>query len=243
MKRKAVLLVLLTLSLSVFAVTSREVLDEMESRMDFDSAVFSATLVNRDRFGETTLSFDTYEKGNGDTLLCVTTGSDRGQKILRLGDEIWIYYPDADESVRLSSSGLKDSFLGSDFSYEDLTGDDDYDSRYTHQLLDDVTLDGKECYVVSLEAKKRSETYQKETIYVEKETMLAVKMELYSLSGKLLKKVFYSEYISDGDVYFPGKIEVVNALRKNSSSVMTVTDMVFNSSLDESLFDSEEFTW
>ncbi len=243
MKRKAVLLVLLTFSLSVFAVTSREVLDEMESRMDFDSAVFSATLVNRDRFGETTLSFDTYEKGNGDTLLCVTTGSDRGQKILRLGDEIWIYYPDADESVRLSSSGLKDSFLGSDFSYEDLTGDDDYDSRYTHQLLDDVTLDGKECYVVSLEAKKRSETYQKETIYVEKETMLAVKMELYSLSGKLLKKVFYSEYISDGDVYFPGKIEVVNALRKNSSSVMTVTDMVFNSSLDESLFDSEEFTW
>lgn len=50
----------------------------------------SEITVYRDRFAETKISFDTYEKGNGDTLLTVTSGADRGQKILRLGDEIFI---------------------------------------------------------------------------------------------------------------------------------------------------------
>ncbi len=236
-------LVLVCALLSLSAVTSGEILDCMEERMDFESAVFSATLVNTDRFGETTLSFDTYQKGDGDTLLTVTSGSDRGQKILRLGDEIYVYYPDADETIRLSSSGLKDSFLGSDFSYEDVTGDDDYDKRYTHTLLDDETVDGRECYTVSLKAKKSSETYQTQIIWVDRETLVPVKMELSSRSGKLLKTVRYSDYITDGDTYFPGRIEIVNAVKKNSSSVMTVDTIEFDTVLDDSLFDIGELSW
>lgn len=236
-------LVLVCALLSLSAVTSGEILDCMEERMDFESAVFSATLVNTDRFGETTLSFDTYQKGDGDTLLTVTSGSDRGQKILRLGDEIYVYYPDADETIRLSSSGLKDSFLGSDFSYEDVTGDDDYDKRYTHTLLDDETVDGRECYTVSLKAKKSSETYQTQIIWVDRETLVPVKMELSSRSGKLLKTVRYSDYITDGDTYFPGRIEIVNAVKKNSSSLMTVDTIEFDTVLDDSLFDIGELSW
>lgn len=243
MKKISVFVLALLASLSLSAVTSREILDAVDEKMSFDCAVFSATLVNRDRFGETKISFDTYEKGDGDTLLIVTSGSDRGQKILRLGDEIYIYYPGADETVRLSSSGLKDSFLGSDFSYEDLTGDDDWDARYSHSLDGEEEIDGASCYVLSLEAKNRSETYQKEKIYVDKERMVPLKMDLYSRSGKLLKEVYYSSYITDGGIYFPGKVEIVNAVKKNSSSLMTIDEMVFNSSIDEAYFDSEELSW
>ena len=127
-------LLLICLITSVFALDSKEILDRMEKEMDFSSASFSATIVNTDKLGSTKLTFDTYQKGNGDTLLSVTSGSDKGQKILRLDEEIYIFYPNADEIIRLSSSGLKESFLGSDFSYEDLTGDDEYDERYSHSL-------------------------------------------------------------------------------------------------------------
>lgn len=243
MKKISVFVLALFVSLSLFAVTSREILDAVDEKMSFDSASFSATLVNRDKFGETKISFNTYEKGDGDTLLIVTSGPDRGQKILRLGDEIYIYYPEADETVRLSSSGLKDSFLGSDFSYEDLTGDDDWDARYSHSLEGGAEIDGISCYVLFLEAKKRSETYQKKRIYVDSERMVPLKMELYSRSGKLLKEVYYSSYITDGEIYFPGKVEIVNAVKNDSSSLITIDDMVFNADIDETYFDSEELSW
>ncbi len=236
-------LLLICLITSVFALDSKEILDRMEKEMDFSSASFSATIVNTDKLGSTKLTFDTYQKGNGDTLLSVTSGSDKGQKILRLDEEIYIFYPNADEIIRLSSSGLKESFLGSDFSYEDLTGDDEYDERYSHSLSGEETLNDIDCFVISMDAKKRSETYQKETIYIAKDSFLPVKMSLYSKSGRLLKEIYYSNYITDNGTHYPTHIEITNAVKKSSYSVMDITSISFGVELDDDLFNKEELAW
>ena len=236
-------LLLICLITSVFALDSKEILDMMEKEMDFSSASFSATIVNTDKLGSTKLTFDTYQKGNGDTLLIVTSGLDKGQKILRLDEEIYIFYPNADEIIRLSSSGLKESFLGSDFSYEDLTGDDEYDERYSHSLIGEETLNDIDCFVISMDAKKRSETYQKETIYIAKDSFLPVKMSLYSKSGRLLKEIYYSNYITDNGTHYPTHIEITNAVKKSSYSVMDITSISFGVELDDDLFNKEELAW
>lgn len=236
-------LLLICLITSVFALDSKEILDRMEKEMDYSSASFSATIVNTDKLGSTKLTFDTYQKGNGDTLLIVTSGSDKGQKILRLDEEIYIFYPNADEIIRLSSSGLKESFLGSDFSYEDLTGDDEYDERYSHSLSGEETLNDIDCFVISMDAKKRSETYQKETIYIAKDSFLPVKMSLYSKSGRLLKEIYYSSYITDNGTHYPTHIEITNAVKKSSYSVMDITSISFGVELDDDLFNKEELAW
>ena len=236
-------LLLICLITSVFALDSKEILDRMEKEMDYSSASFSATIVNTDKLGSTKLTFDTYQKGNGDTLLIVTSGSDKGQKILRLDEEIYIFYPNADEIIRLSSSGLKESFLGSNFSYEDLTGDDEYDERYSHSLSGEETLNDIDCFVISLDAKKRSETYQKETIYIAKDSFLPVKMSLYSKSGRLLKEIYYSNYITDNGTHYPTHIEITNAVKKSSYSVMDITSISFGVELDDDLFNKEELAW
>lgn len=236
-------LLLICLITSVFALDSKEILDRMEKEMDFSSASFSATIVNTDKLGSTKLTFDTYQKGNGDTLLIVTSGLDKGQKILRLDEEIYIFYPNADEIIRLSSSGLKESFLGSDFSYEDLTGDDEYDERYSHSLSGEETLNDIDCFVISMDAKKRSETYQKETIYIAKDSFLPVKMSLYSKSGRLLKEIYYSNYITDNGTHYPTHIEITNAVKKSSYSVMDITSISFGVELDDDLFNKEELAW
>ena len=244
MKRLFVISVLfIFLASSLFAMDAKEIVDKMEEVMDFDSATFSATLENTDRLGTTTLSFDTYQKGDGDTLLIVTSGFDKGQKVLRLDDEIYIFYPDADEVVRLSGSGLKNSFLGSDFSYEDLTGDDDYDKRYDYTLLGEKDYEESPCYEVEFNAKKLSETYQKEVMLIDKELFIPLKVDLYSRSGKLLKEIFYSDYIESDGILFPGKVSTQNAIKKSNKSEMSVKNLVFNKELDESLFDKEELSW
>ena len=244
MKRIISVLVLSLVAVpSVFALEVAEIVDRMEAVMDFDSATFSAKLENTDRLGTTTLSFDTYQKGNGDTLLAVASGFDKGQKILRLGDEIYVYYPDADEIIRLSDSGLKSSFLGSDFSYEDLTGDDDYEKRYDYKLLGEKEEAGTECYEVEFTAKKLSETYQKQVMLIDKERFVPLKASLYSRSGKLLKEIYYSDYIEDDGILFPTVVSTQNAIKKSNKSQMSVFDLSFNKKLDDSLFDKEELSW
>ncbi len=243
------LIVLYVCVLSVFAsessstLSANEILDKMEERMDFDSALLSMKMVNTDRLGSTSMVFTTSQKGNGDTILVVTDGPDKGQKILRLNNDIYIYYPDAEEVVRLSSSGLKNSFLGSDFSYEDLTGDDDYSFRFNSSVEGVVSLEGVDCYVVRLEAKKSSETYQLQKAYIAVDSFLPQRFEMYSKSGKLLKTIDYEAFVEQDGVCYPTHIKVVNAVKKNSYSDIYVTELQFNVTLDESKFDKEELAW
>ena len=242
-KKLFTLVAILLLSFSsLYAIDAKYIVDKMEKVMDFEDATFSAKMVNKDRLGETTLTFDTYQKGDGDTLLTVTQGADKGQKILRLSDDIYIYYPDAEEVIRLSGSALKNSFLGSDFSYEDLTGDDDYSARYDYTLVGSEEYEGVSCYKISFTAKKLSETYQQEEMLIDSERFVPLKVSLMSKSGRLLKEIYYSDYIEDGAL-MPGRVEVVNAVKKGNSSVMTITDCSFNTGLDDSLFDRDELAW
>lgn len=244
MKRTFLIITIILLcTCASFAVDPKEIMDKVEELMDFETCIMSATMVNTDKMGSTSMVFTTYEKGNGDTILEVTDGPDKGQKILRLDNDIYIYYPDADEIVRLSSSGLKNSFLGSDFSYEDLTGDDDYNSRYDLTLEENQTIDGDDCYVILLKAKKSSETYQMQRVYIRVSDNLPVRFGMYSKSGKLMKVMYYTDWIEDKGIYMPGHIKVVNSIKKNSYSDITIDEITFNAEIDEKRFDKEEMAW
>lgn len=242
MKKLLIVLIILTVTTTfISAESAKDIIGKMEEVMDFDTLSFSATIKNSDKMGSTSQKFDAIQNSNGDTLLTVTSGMDKGQKILRLSDEIYIYYPDADEIIRLSESGLSSSFLGSDFSYEDLSGDDDYNKRYNYDLKGDEEYNGIECFCISFNAKKLSETYQKMEILIDKERYVPIVERLYSKSGRLLKTIYYDGY-SD-EPYFPSKVKTENAVKKSNKSEMNVTNIVFNKKIDNSLFDKEEFAW
>lgn len=242
MKKILTLLIILTITISMLcAESAKDIIDKMEEVMDFDTLSFSATIKNSDKMGSTTQKFDAIQNSNGDTLLTVTSGMDKGQKILRLSDEIYIYYPDADEIIRLSESGLSGSFLGSDFSYEDLSGDNDYNKRYTYELKGDEEYNGLDCYCINFSAKKLSETYQKMEILIDKERYVPIVERLYSKSGRLLKTIYYDGYSTKP--YFPSLVKTENAVKKSNKSEMVVTNIVFNKKIDSSLFDKEEFAW
>ncbi len=241
-KRFFLSLALLAVALSLYANDAKAIVDKMEDVMDFDSISFSATMRNHDKLGVTALSFDAIQRGDGDTLLSVTSGLDKGQKILRLDDDIYIYYPDADEIIRLSDSGLKNSFLGSDFSYEDLTGDDDYEDRYDYELVGEETFNGIPCYKIQYTAKKLSETYQRMEMLIDKERYVPLKESLYSKSGKLLKDIYFDDF-TDEEPLYPMTIKTENAIKKSNYSELTISKLKFNIKLDESKFDKEELSW
>lgn len=242
MKKLSTLFILILLLISsLSAESAKDILDKMEDAMEFETLSFSATIKNTDRMGTTTQSFDAVQNDDGDTLLTVTSGMDKGQKVLRVDDEIYIYYPDADEIIRLSDSGLSSSFLGSDFSYEDLSGDDDYEDRYKYELVGEETFNDIPCYRIKFSAKKLYETYQKMEMLIDKDRYVPIVQELYSKSGRLLKTIYYDGYSERP--YFPTNVKTENAVKKSNKSEMNVKNIVFNKRIDSSIFDKEDFAW
>jgi uncharacterized protein len=106
-------------------------------------------------------------------------------------DDMWIYLPAMKKVRRLVASNKKDSFVGTDFSYGDVIG---YKvEEWNHKLLREESVAGRDCYVIE-STPKSPETaantgYSKRIGWIDQESFVALRTEIYDLSGQLLKKL------------------------------------------------------
>ena len=104
-------------------------------------------------------------------------------------DDQWIYLPALKRSRRLVANNKKDSFVGSDFSYGDISLPKV--DLYRHTLLRAERWDLQDCHVVEsvpiADTVKANSGYSKKLSWVRKDTFIEAKVEYYDLSGRHLK--------------------------------------------------------
>lgn len=104
-------------------------------------------------------------------------------------DDEWIYLPALGKSRRLVANNKKDSFVGSDFSYGDISLPNV--DLYEHRVLGSETIDGQDCYKIEsipkTEETKNDSGYSLKITWLRKDNFLETKVEYYDLSGRLLK--------------------------------------------------------
>lgn len=243
---------ILTLIFSAFTAMSlsfagelscEQIMAKYDENENFKTSKMKAILSVKDKFGTTTQTFESYQRENNDTLIIVADGPDAGQKILRLENSVYLYYPDAEELIRLQGSALKDSVMGSDFSYEDLTGDNTTLSNYNGELLGKELIDGKECYHLVLTAKTKKQLYQKQELWIDSNYFVPRKKIMYSLSGKALSESTMSDFKKIGKYYVGLKGKMVNLLKKSSVTEMTIISIEFDTPISDSYFSKDELSW
>lgn len=219
------------------------IIDRLEYNQVFESSKSSATLTVTNNLGIVESSFESYALKNNDTLVVINTGPDRGQKVLRQGESIFLYYPDAEEIIRLQGSALRNSMMGSDFSYEDLTGDNSIRAKFTYEFLGTEIIDGKPCYHVVFTAKSRREIYQKEELFIDAELFAPRKTILYSASGKALREMYSTDFRTVAGRNIAYSTLMTDLLKKNSTTLMELIDVEIDIPLDADLFSRENLLW
>jgi outer membrane lipoprotein-sorting protein len=106
----------------------------------------------------------------------------------------WIFLPSLGKSRRIASSESGGSFMGTDFSYDDMSlmnreADDD-----RHIIVVEETLNGAACYVIQSIPKESNYQYSKTISWVDKANSRIYKAELYDKKGALVKLLEMSDY-------------------------------------------------
>ena len=200
-------------------------------------------MIITDRFGEKVTTFKSWAEGDEKSLIEFTSRQERGQKILRREDEIYLYFPDAAEVIRLQGAALRDSVLGSDMSYEDMTGGKGLLESYNAEMLGKETVDGEECYKIELHAKGRGVPYPKEIMWVDTEMFVNRKVHMFSLSDKLLKEMRMEDYTTQKGKTFPVRFIIEDKMKSNSSTEFVIESIEIGIDIPSSLFSLEELTW
>ncbi len=142
----------------------------------------------------------------------------RGQKMLRVKDSIWLYRPKINKIIRVSG---KSNAVGSDFSNTDILFvrlDRDYNAK----LVDVVTYDASEAYKLELLAKSEEVTYAKIHYWIREKDYLPLKRDFFTISGHRLKtlKLEVKSNVFEGN---PDTLTMTNVMEKNKSSVIHFT--------------------
>ena len=132
----------------------------------------------------------------------------KGQKFLRNGDNMWMYLPRSKRVMRVSA---KERSIGGEANNSDVMRVD-LVKDYVIKHLGDETLNNTECYKLELLGKERKVAYNKIIYWISKEQKLPVKRELYSISGKLMKNMYFEDVKKINGVDRPTKWIIENAV-------------------------------
>jgi len=154
-------------------------------------------------------------------------------------DDQWIYLPAIKKTKRISSDSKSDSFMGSDFTYDDL-GDRKLDAD-THNRLADETIDGVEYYVVESISKDEEYMYSKTKTWVRKDHFIGLKKEFYDEDGELFKVLEVKKFEEIDGIIVITNSQMVDTNRDHRTS-MVLSNVKINTGIPSSKFSERMMT-
>jgi outer membrane lipoprotein-sorting protein len=237
-------LVVVLLSLTAFSalaegppLTAEQLLDKMDKNLTFESRRTRTVMTVEGRRSRT-YEMVSYGRGEEDAAIeYVSPPRDKGTRMLKLGDELWIYLPGVDRVQKISGHMLRQGMMGSDVSYEDLMSSSEMRKRYEAKILGEETVDGRKCWKLEMKARDDSVSYPRRVSWIDQETFIPVRQELFALSGMLLKTWTMSDVKEfPGGRRFPTKMTVQDNVKKESVTRVEFKDIQFGVELQNEIF-------
>jgi len=234
------LIAMLLLSVSTFQArspTGKEILEKVDQNMSSRNRVFQSKMVIHGRRGSRTIESRSWAEGETKAFTeYLAPAREKGTKMLKLEDRLWMYSPSTDRIIHISGHMLRQSVMGSDLSYEDMMEDPKLTHHYDAVVTGTETIDGQKCWTLILTANTKDIAYYKRKIWVDQSRDIPLKEELYAKSGKLLKKAELKDVTRTQGRWFPKRIIFKDMLKKGKGTEFIIGAIQFDQEIPEHIF-------
>jgi outer membrane lipoprotein-sorting protein len=151
------------------------------------------------------------------------------------GDDRWIFLPSLGKVRRIASSEGGGSFMGTDFAYDDMSLQTRSAGSDTHRLLREETAGGKVCYVIESVSRDSGFLYSKYIQWIDKQTKVPWKAELYDRRGNLIKLMEVLE-IKEVQGQLTPAVTKMTTLAEGTSTTIYMDIIKYNDPIPEGVF-------
>ena len=236
-------IILLTLLSSIsFAqkgeMSVKDIIREIDKNMNAKSRVLTSKMIVHGRRSSRTIESRNWVVGIDKAFTeYISPPREAGTKMLKIGNKLWTYSPQTDRVIQISGHMLRQSVMGSDMSYNDMMEDKPMEELYEASIEGSIEINGRDHWIVVLEAKINGLAYPKRKLWIDKEYLLPMKEELYAKSGKLLKTSTMSDVKKVQGRWFPSRFNFRDELKRNSKGTEWVIDKIeFDIEISKSRF-------
>lgn len=240
------ILLMLVFSVSVYAQSGREIAEKAHAtQRGFVDETVETTMYLINASKDTVvrnLKNLTFERPNAEdySLIQFLNPPDvRGTGLLTYqvptgDDQQWLYLPALKRVKRISSKNKSGAFMGSEFSYEDISGNTL--DRFKYELVGEEEYDGKACFVVNRIPTYENSGYIKIKTWYDKNTYLMLRNEFTDRKNSLLKVLTFHNWKKYESGTWRSDRMVMENLQTKKSSVLIFKNRAHNTGLKESLF-------
>ena len=210
-----------------------EILDRIDANMSSDTRYVKSKMVIQGPRSSRTVESESWTEGTDSFTEYLAPAREKGTKMLKLEDKLWIFSPSTDRTIQISGHMLRQSVMGSDLSYEDMMDDRKLSDVYDAGVIGSETIGETECWIVEMRATEEDVAYQMRKLWVDQSRYIPLKEELYAKSGKLLKKTELSNITKHGSRWYPGKITFKDMLKQGAGTEFIVDEIIFDVEIPE----------
>ncbi len=218
--------------------TAREIMkraDEL-TRGETAQGTYTMTVVRPD--WERTMVFAYWSEGTEKSFIRVEEPvKDRGVSFLKVGREMWQYVPRINRVIKIPPSMMLQSWMGSDFTNDDLVKESSVVDDYEHTLLAQEELYGFDTYKIELVPKPETAVaWDKLIEWIRVDDYVPLRAEYYSERGELVRTMLFGDIKRFGDRVIPARYELVEEKKEGRRTILQLDDAVFDKTIPGSVF-------
>jgi len=236
----SLLSICLSISLSAQTLSALDIVKKADSKMRGESSYSEMTMTIVRPTWQRSISMKAWTKGTNLSLIKVTApAKDAGTGFVKRDKELWNWIPSIDRLIKMSSSVMGQSWMGSDFTNDDMVRESSMVTDYTQKIVGEDTVRGFNCYKIELMPLPNAPVvWGKVITWIDKASFNFIRTENLDENFELAQTMENYDFKDFGDRILPSRMEMTPA-GKNQKTVITISKAQYNIPIQESFFSQQ----
>lgn len=223
----------------LFSQNAREIIEKAEEKMRGVTSSVSEMSIAIERPKWTrNIEMKTWQKGKNYSMVLITAPArEKGTAFLKRNREVWSYMPSVERAVKMPPSMMMRSWMGTDFTNDDLVKESSKADNYEQTIVGDSTILGRSCYKIRLIPKPGAAVvWGKIILFIDKKDYIEMRSEMYDEDGYLVNIMNSSGVRMMGGRLLATKMTLIPVEKKGQRTVLTIKSIQFDKPIDEHFF-------
>jgi outer membrane lipoprotein-sorting protein len=187
------------------------------------------------------ITMKSWSRGTSYSLIYITApAKEKGQVFLKRQTDMWNWVPSIERVIKIPPSMMMQSWMGSDFTNDDLVKESSLVVDYTQKLLGKETVREKECFKIELDPlPDAAVTWGKIVLWITTDGFNQWKAEYYDEVSGIVNVMNAYDIKRMGDRDIPSRLEIVPVNKKGDKTILEINNMEFNKQIPENFFSQQ----
>jgi len=220
------------------ALSSQEILDKIDKMWRGNSSIGTYFMKIKTAHWERSLRIKSWTKGLDYTLIRIEyPKKEKGVSTLKVKNNLWNYLPKIKRVIKVPSSLMMGSWMGSHFTNDDLVKESTLVNDYHHRITFEGEREGQDVYEITLFPKEEAVVvWGKIVILIRKKDLIPLYEEFFDEQEKPVRKMIFSDVKKMGGRVLPTRMTVVPYDKPSEFTEVTYLEIAFDMELPDTFF-------